>query len=277
MFASDISTALWGFMLETVLREQDSCVAAWQLYQPLSLSSRIQEKKRRMKVTRPVDMHKIAWSPCCYRQFLLTFEVIQIAFDTFFLICSDKGKRYNVLPLVLELAIVISRVAVTFFLKGSPVALWCRLQLIGLWFANVTQHYKTIPHQWKRFHLKLTNCKRFAGLWLKHHWETPHICSRAEATNVLLVLPPWLLDAVVDLRICQWMSLWLKNACCSNGDAGIRVDTSLNKKLWGIFEMCGRATHIRCSAVSKSTLELHFHRTEAAAPYWSHFKSLAEE
>ena len=26
---------------------------------PLSLSSRIEEKKRRMKVSRPVDMHKI--------------------------------------------------------------------------------------------------------------------------------------------------------------------------------------------------------------------------
>lgn len=159
---------------------------------PLSLSSRIEEKKRRMKVSRPVDMHKIPWSPCCYRQFVVDiWSHSDRLWYFFYRICSDKGQRYNVLPLVLELAIVISRVAVTFLLK-SPVALWFRLQLIGLWFqklpvrsmsVNVTQHYKSIPHLWKWFHVKMTNCKRFAGLWLKHHWETPHNLLRSRSNQ----------------------------------------------------------------------------------------------
>ena len=71
-------------------------------------------------------------------------------------------------------------------------------------------------------HVKMTNSERFAGL------ITAHIWSGAEATNLLLVLPSWLLDAVVALRICQWMSLWLKDVCCSNRAAGIR-DISLSK------------------------------------------------
>lgn len=94
---------------------------------------------------------------------------------------------------------------------------------------NVTQHYKSIPHLWKWFHVKMTKLQEICRAVTQAPLGTPHICSGAEATNPLLALPPWLLDAVVDLRICQWMSLWLKDVCCSNRDACIRVDTSLNK------------------------------------------------
>ena len=85
---------------------------------------------------------------------------------------------------------------------------------------SITEPYQICGNGWKWVHVKMTNSDRFAGL------ITAHIWSGAEATNLLLVLPSWLLDAVVALRICQWMSLWLKDVCCSNRAAGIR-DISL--------------------------------------------------
>lgn len=269
--SDDIGSALWGFMLETVFREQDSWCGSLAAVPPMSLSSRIEEKKRRMKVSRPVDMHKIPWSPCCYRQFVVDiWSHSDRLWYLFYRICSDKGQRYNVLPLVLELAIVISRVAVTFLLK-SPVALWFRLQLIGLWFqklpvrsmsVNVTQHSKSIPHLWKWFHVKMTNYKRFAGLWLKHHWETPHNLLRSRSNqptpcsaSMVAGRSRGFEDLPVDVTLAEGCLLF--ESWCLHTRRYL-----IKQKLWGIFEMCGRATHIRCSAVSKSTLELHFHRTD---------------